>query len=113
MDSRCTAIRADGERCERIVGTGAFCFAHDPANFEQRKRVAAQGGRSKGSGEVRRLKDQLATLYRDLRDGHLDPRRGGVLVQVTNAQLRAVDLERSVREQDELEARLRTLEGVS
>ncbi len=109
--NRCSGIKADGSACERVVaGSQTYCWGHDPRYVEERKRTAAQGGRVKAS-DVRFLKDQLATLYRDIRDGHLDPRRGSVLVQVSNAQLRAVDLERSVREHDELEARMRILEG--
>ena len=46
--SRCTAIKADGTRCERIVGPQQqYCFSHDPNKVADRKRVAATGGKAK------------------------------------------------------------------
>ena len=47
MTERCTAIKKDGSRCAKDAEPGKHrCWSHDPANEEERRRIAARGGRA-------------------------------------------------------------------
>ena len=100
---RCAGKKGDGTPCERIVGSSQeYCYAHDPAFAEDRKRTASKAARSpaasRSSREIRQIKGRLEDL--------------AVANQIANTQLRAIELERRVREQDELEGRLDELEDL-
>lgn len=114
MSSRCKGTKDSGERCERLVGGDAeFCFAHDPAHAERRKQIAARAGRSTSNLEIRAIKATLEQALEDVLEGSLDPRRASAANQLINTSLRAISLEREIREADEIERRLALLEGES
>jgi hypothetical protein len=109
--ARCTAIKSNGERCKVSVEHGVeFCWAHDPTNAEQRRRITSRAGRSKPRKELACVKTQLQELARSVLAGELETGRAAVVNQLINTRLRAVELERKVRETEELEARLEALE---
>jgi hypothetical protein len=121
LTDRCTAIKKDGSRCSKEAEPGsALCWSHDPANEEERRRIAARGGKAstavlaerRGSvaEEIRDLKDELRSLARDVKEGEVPPPVGTALNQIYNTLLRAMDQERRTRETGELEARLAALE---
>jgi hypothetical protein len=58
------------------------------------------------------IKDALKDLYDDVLEGRVERSAAAVCGQIANAQLRAVELERRIREQNDLEARLDELEGL-
>lgn len=108
---RCAGVKPNGERCSAIVAIAdSYCYAHDPARSEERKRNASRGGRSKGSREVAAVKDRLTELAEQVVAGELATSRAAVAGQLLNGVLRALELERKVRETDELEARVEELE---
>jgi hypothetical protein len=108
--ARCSAIKPNGERCQRSAdGQHGLCWAHDPTNAEARRRTASRGGRGKASREISDLKAYLEDLARDVRSGDVDPKVGAVVNQIVNTRLRALELERSVRETEELVAELEEL----
>jgi hypothetical protein len=82
---------------------------HDPLRSDDRRRAASRAGRSKPSREVRDLKSYLAKLAEEVRSGELDPKVGAVVNQILNTRLRALELERHIRETDELAAELEEL----
>ena len=118
----CGATKADGERCQLPAQPNGYCWSHDPANAEQRARNASAGGKAvmsmvseKSSAqreEIAEIKGQLRALASELKDGSVPPQTGGVIVQVFNALLRAIEQDRRVRELDEIEARVSDLEGL-
>ncbi len=111
---QCAGIKRDGGRCEAVV-TGEqspFCYHHDPARQEERKRHAVKGGRSKASGEIGRVKARLQTLADAVEDGTLDKGVGAVVSQIWNVYLSAVRTELKVREVTELEERLEEVEEI-
>ena len=121
MTARCTAIKKDGSRCTKEAEPGSgLCWSHDPANEEERKRIASRGGkastavlaerRGPAAQEIRDLKDELRTLARDVKEGEVPPPVGTALNQIYNTLLRAMDQERRTRETGELEERLAALE---
>ncbi len=114
--ARCQAIKADGERCRGEATPGVeWCYSHDPARAEERRRNASRGGRRGGRG---RAGTDLADLKRDIRGvidgvlaGTISQGPGAVALQGYNALLRAAKVELEVREQTELIERIEALEG--
>jgi hypothetical protein len=110
---RCTACKPDGSPCERIVGASLrYCYAHDPAHSEQRKRNASRGGKSKANPKLAKLDKQLEDLAADALEGDVERGVAAVVNQIINTRVRLIETERKIREAEELEARLEALEDV-
>src|SRR3712207_6132073 len=70
LSSVCRASKRDGSLCTApATGANGYCWAHDPANSEQRRRIASKGGRGKGGGELSDLKRQVKELAADVLEG--------------------------------------------
>ncbi len=111
--ARCGGFKPDGTPCERIVGASQdYCYAHDPARQGERKRNASRAGKSRGNGEIAGLKDQLRKLASDVLDGKVDRSAAAVVNQIINTRARLLEVERRIKETEELEERLEALEGV-
>ena len=115
MAPQCRAIKQNGERCTLPAkGQQGVCWAHDPANAEQRRRQASRAGRSKPSREIVEIKDLLSELTERVLGGEdveaLETGRAAVANQLLNTRLRAIEVERKVKETEELEERLEALE---
>ena len=109
--ARCQGIKRDGGRCTASVSPGVeWCFNHDPARSEERRRNASRAGRSKPSRELADLKTQLQDLTEQVLAGELETGRAAVANQLINTRLRAIELERKIREQEEVLERLEALE---
>jgi hypothetical protein len=107
----CSGIKPNGERCKGIPATGSdYCPAHDPARAEARKRAASKAARSTPNHELRDLKRRISEVVDAVLDGSQDRGRAAVAIQGFNALRGALDLERRVRELDEMEARIEALE---
>jgi hypothetical protein len=110
---QCAGIKRDGGRCTVVVGPGAtHCYSHDPGRAEERKRNASRGGKSKGNSEISDLKAQLRKLAADVLSGEVGRSEAAVVNQILNTRARLIELERKIREQEELETRLEALEEV-
>jgi hypothetical protein len=108
---RCAGKKGDGTPCERIVSAShEYCYAHDPVYAEDRKSAASKAAkspaRSRSNTEIREIKGRLKDLYAAVLEGRAERAAAAVANQIANTQLRAIELERRVREQDELEERL-------
>ena len=109
----CSAIKANGERCRGIATTGSdYCPAHDPTRAEERHRAASKAARARHDPEIREIKRLLKDLYAGVLEGRVERATAAVANQVANTRLRAIEVERRMREADELEERLDELEGV-
>jgi Family of unknown function (DUF5763) len=109
----CRATKRDGSPCTAPVrGSNGYCWAHDPANAEARRRMASRAGSSKGSGEISDLKKQLKDLAADVLSGEVGRSEAAVVNQILNTRARLIELERKIREQEELAQRLEALESV-
>src|SRR5215203_4567310 len=109
--ARCAEIKPNGEPCMIVVtDKQAHCWAHDPRNAEQCRRRASKGGRGKASREIKDLKKQLQDLVQDVLEGRVDRSDAVVVNQILNTRARLIELERRIREQEELEARIQALE---
>jgi septal ring factor EnvC (AmiA/AmiB activator) len=110
---RCAGKKEDGSTCERIVGASqSFCYSHDPERASERRRNAARGGRSKASAEIAGLKGQLKKLAAGVLSGEVERGAATAVNQIINSQARLLELERKIKETEELEARLEALEVV-
>ena len=113
MMSVCSGIKRDGSRCTVTVeGPQEYCWWHDPANADKRRRAASKAGKAKPSRELASIKTRLSDLADDVLTGAVDKGVAAVASQVLNVYLRAVSVELKVNEQLELTERLEALEGV-
>jgi hypothetical protein len=107
----CAGIKRAGGRCTvSVSGAQQFCHLHDPARSEERKRAASKAARSRPSREIVGVKAQLADLTQDVLAGELETGRAAVANQLINTRLRAIELERKIKEAEELEERIEALE---
>jgi hypothetical protein len=110
---RCPGFKRDGEQCTATVEPPQiYCWWHDPANAEKRRRAASKAARSKPSREIRDLKKQLEDLAEAVLSGGVDRGDAVVVNQILNTRARLIELERKVKETEELEERLEALERV-
>jgi hypothetical protein len=112
--SSCTATKRDGSPCTLpSSGPSGLCWAHDPKNAERRRRGQSRGGKNKPSRELTGLKAQLQDLTTDVLSGELETGRAAVANQLINTRLRAIEVERKIKETQELEERIGALEAGS
>ena len=114
MRAVCRGTKRDGSPCTApATGAGGYCWAHDPANAEKRRRIASRGGSSRGGGaEISYLKKQLRDLAADVLAGDVGRSEAAVVNQILNTRARLIEIERKIREQEQLEERLEALERV-
>ncbi len=111
MTVQCRATKRDGTPCTLPSNSqNGLCWAHDPKNAERRRRGQSRGGKAKASAEIRDLKKQLEDLVEDVREGRVERGDAVVVNQILNTRARLIELERKVKETDELEVRLEALE---
>jgi hypothetical protein len=109
----CRATKANGEPCTlSATGPQGFCWAHDPANRDKRRRMASRAAKSKPNRELSSVKALLEDLTERVLSGELATGQAAVANQLVNTRLRAIEQERKIRETEELAERLEALEGV-
>ena len=113
--SRCTTIKASGERCKgRAIGGSEWCWTHNPAHADERRRHGARGGKRGGRGrplaELADVKRKLRELAEDVIAGRTDRGDAAVAGQLLGTYIRAVSVEVKLKEVLELEARIEALE---
>lgn len=114
---KCTGITRDGGRCEGVAIPGSdYCYAHDPAKAEERRRNAQRGGKRGGRGrpsaELHRLQVRLEDLAEKVLSGEVERGVAAVAGQLLGAARACVRDSLAAREQEELVARLEELEAV-
>ncbi len=107
----CAGTKRDGGRCATIVKPPqTHCYQHDAARAGERHRAASKAARSKPNREVKGYKQEVRDLIAAVENGDQDRADAAVILQGFRLLKDFVELERKVREQDELEARLAELE---
>jgi hypothetical protein len=107
----CRATKANGEPCKApATEPSGWCWAHAPEHSERRSRMASRAAKSKPSREIRDLKKQLEDLAADVLAGRVERGNAAVVNQILNTRSRLIELERKVRETEELEERIGRLE---
>lgn len=111
MMGRCQGIKRDGGRCTASVAPGVqWCFNHDPERSADRKRNASRAGKSSGGREIRDLKRRISDVVDAVLEGSQDRGRAAVAIQGFNALRGVLELERKVKEQEEILERIAALE---
>jgi hypothetical protein len=115
----CAGTKRDGSKCTATVEPPqTYCWWHDPANAEERKRAASKGGKRAGRGRPQAELAQIKELLKDLTERVLgqegsEPLQTGqaaVANQLISTRLRATEQERKIKETEDLEARIEALE---
>jgi hypothetical protein len=116
---RCEAITQAGSRCRLAATPGAtWCYSHDPARVEERRRNARKAGRSGGNGrpgglsETARAKRDIRGLVAKVITGDLDRSVATAAFMGLNVLARYIELERKIVEQEELRERIEHLENL-
>jgi hypothetical protein len=108
---RCAGTKRDNSPCTATVEPPKrYCWWHDPANADRRRRAASKAGKSRPSRELAEIKQRLSDLAEDVLEGRQDRGNAAVAGQLLNTYLRAVAVELKAREQLELVERLEALE---
>lgn len=87
----CAATRKDGRACDlRIVADSGYCWAHNPAYAEARRRGGQNKARTRRAEKLvpSTLRPVLATLLdvlEETRRGELDPKIAGAVASVAGA----------------------------
>jgi phage-related tail protein len=111
LSIRCAGTKRDGAPCTATVEPPQqFCWWHDPANADKRRRAASKAGKAKPNRELASIKTRLSDLADDVLADKVDKGVAAVASQVLNVYLRAVSVELKVNEQLELIERLESLE---
>src|SRR5829696_3486713 len=107
----CSGIKRDGSRCTATVETPQeYCWWHDPANADKRRRAASKGGKGGGGKEIRDLKRRISEVVETVLEGSQDRGRAAVAIQGFNALRGVLELERRIKEQEEILERIESLE---
>ena len=110
----CAGLKRKGGRCTATVEPPlAYCWWHDPARAEERRRNASKAGKSKPSREIVGIKATLCDLTDGVLSGRVNTGVASVANQLLNTRLRALQVEREIRETDELLARLAVVEAAA
>jgi hypothetical protein len=108
---KCAGTKRDNSPCTATVEPPQrFCWWHDPANADKRRRAASKAGKAKPNRELASIKTRLSDLADDVLAAKVDKGVAAVASQVLNVYLRAMSVELRVREQMELIERLESLE---
>ena len=113
---RCTAITKGGSRCSHTATADTFCHLHHPDRAEQRRRDASRGGKTGGNGrssglsETGEAKRWIRVLVSQLLKGEVERDVATACFMGLGTLARFIELERRIREQDEIEERLAALE---
>ena len=108
---RCKATKRDGTPCTLPArGSNGLCWAHSPEHAERRRKAASKGGKSRRGGEIVEVKARIRELAEAAIEGKVDRGRASVAFQGLGVLKGFLELERKVRETEELAKRLEALE---
>ncbi len=112
--ARCAAFKPDGTPCERIVSESqTYCYAHDPRRAKERSKNAAIAGRGTASSrEVAQLKGEVKDLIAEVREGKRERADAVAMLQGYRVLRDYLELERRIKETEDLERRVMELEGI-
>jgi hypothetical protein len=113
--AKCSGITQAGTACKGIPIDGSdYCYAHHPGRIEERRRHGSKGGKRGGRGrpcvELARLQGRFEDLAAKVLAGEIERGVGAVVGQLLNGARACVRDALAAREQEELVARLESLE---
>ena len=113
--AKCSGITQAGTACKGIPIDGSdYCYVHHPDRIEERRRHGSKGGKRGGRGrpsvELARLQGRFEELAAKVLSGEIERGVGAVAGQLLNGARACVRDGLAAREQEELVARLESLE---
>jgi hypothetical protein len=113
--TKCSGITQAGTACKGIPIEGSqWCYVHHPDHAEERRRHGSKGGKRGGRGrpsvELARLQGRFEELAEAVLSGEIERGVGAVVGQLLNGARACVRDGQAAREQEELVARLESLE---
>src|SRR5215207_8842232 len=112
--SICSGIRADGGRCRaQAMRNSEWCINHHPEQAELRRRASKggkRGGRGRPSVELARLQGRFEELADKVLSGEIERGVGAVVGQLLNGARACLRDSLAAREQEELVARMESIE---
>jgi len=109
---RCKATKRDGTPCTLPArDSNGLCWAHSPEHAEKRRKAASKGGKSRRGGEIGEIKARIRELAEGVIEGKVDRGKASVAFQGLGVLKGFLELERKVKETEELEERLQALES--
>jgi hypothetical protein len=117
--AKCSGITQAGTACKGTPIDGSqWCYVHHPDHTAERRRHGAKGGKRGGRGRTNHELTAIKELLKDLTnrvlqtEGYEPINRGAAAIanQLINTRLRAIEQERKIKETEELEARIESLE---
>jgi hypothetical protein len=114
QNSRCRGTKRNGERCTLpATGPEGLCWAHDPANAEQRRRTASKAGTARSSAPFRVIQDEVKELIRQVREEEFDPTAANAINRLYQTLLQFMLAERGIFREEDLAERITRLERTS
>jgi hypothetical protein len=108
----CGGFTRAGEPCNARAAPGRkWCFNHDPDRRDERRRNASRAGKTKPNAELKELRELLKDLTAQVLSGEVRSSVGAVVCQITHARIKLVEIERRLREEEELAERIAALEA--
>jgi len=113
---RCEALKDGGARCKgRAMEGSDWCYNHDPSKAEERKRNARRGGKAGGRGrsgldETAEAKRWIKSLVARLIKGEVERDMATACFMGLNVLARYIEVERKLRDQEELVERMDAIE---
>ena len=113
----CGFIKASGEACKALPMKGeGWCYVHHPHYQDRRRRDGRKGGKRGGRGrptvELRSIETKLEGLADDVLAGRVEGSVAAVLVQIRNAQIRAIATGLKATEQEQILEKVEELEAL-
>ena len=113
--AKCSGITQAGTACKGMPTPGSqWCYVHHPDHAAERRRHGSKGGKRGGRGRPQAATKAIKALLEDLTDrvlsGELPTGPAAVANQLINTRLRTIELERKIKESEDLEARIESLE---
>jgi len=110
--NRCSATKANGERCENVVhGSQELCWSHAPENAAKRRRNASKAATAKADKEIRETKAEIRELVRMVREECFDVSKANTINRLYQTLLQYIIVERGIYREDDLAQRIRELSG--
>lgn len=108
---RCAAKTKVGERCKLDATHGSYCYQHSPDTTSERRRNARRGGKVGGNGrpgtsEIVEAKRYTRELVAKLARNEIPRETATACFMGINTLARLLELERRVRETEDLAAEI-------
>jgi hypothetical protein len=108
----CVATKQDGSPCKMAArGTSNYCWSHDPENAKRRREITSKAGKSKSlRAELVEVRNFVRDLTEKAAKGEVDKARSQVAFTGAGVWGRLVEIEKKLKDQEDIERRLEALE---